>query len=331
MTALRWGVLGAAGIARKAFIPAIKKSEGNKISAIASRDMEKAELFCSDLQLECSIFDSYEKLILSDDIDAIYNPTPNHLHLELTQQAVRAGKHVLCEKPIGLNQKQARSLLEFCHEYPSIKVMEAFMYRFHPQWLKVKQLIKEGLIGELKHVHTHFCYFNDDPNNVRNQNSIGGGALLDIGCYAVSVARWLFEGLPDKVFASIERDPNFLTDVHTRGLMEFNSGSASFYCSTLSSTGQSVEISGQKGKIIVPLPFNPNPAQETEIHLYTSAELKTFRFDPADQYLAQLQAFENCVKNDVPVPTPLDDALHNMIVIDALFKSGREGLAIEID
>lgn len=331
LVALRWGILGAAGIARKAFIPAIQKSKLNRLVGIASRDRNKAQSFCDELGLDCEIFDSYEALIASEQIDAIYNPTPNHLHVELTQAAVRAGKHVLCEKPIGLDQHQAQSLIQFCSEHPRIRVMEAFMYRFHPQWLQAKKLVDSGEIGELKHIHTHFCYFNSDPDNVRNRADIGGGALLDVGCYAVSLARWLFGAQPKKVTSSIERDPKFKTDVHTRGMMEFERGVSTFYCSTMSATGQSVEISGTLGKIILPVPFNPDPAEVAAIKLLKPKSDVIYQFKQANHYVEQIDAFAQSVTNATPVPTPLEDALENMQVIDALFESAKQGLAIAFD
>jgi len=328
---LRWGVLSTANIARKALIPALLKSKNSRLTAVASRDLNKAIAFAGDFGGNIKAHGSYQALLDDHDIDVVYNPTPNHLHLELSLAAIAAGKHVLCEKPIGLNSAEAEQLLNATRQHPTLKVMEAFMYRLHPQWRKVKELVTGGAIGELKHVNTVFTYNNTDPDNVRNQGDIGGGALLDIGCYGISVARWLFDSEPQRVVASQRIDKAFNTDVHTSATLQFERGESTFYCSTQTQWSQSVEIFGKCGKIVVHVPFNPVISDSARITLLRHNEIQRFEYANADHYLEQVIAFENSVIYDLPCPTPLEDAVNNMKVIDAVFASAKRAAWVEIE
>lgn len=320
---LRWGILSTANIASRALIPALLQSRTSTLEAVASRDIVKARRCVASLPGQVRAYGSYEDLLADDRIDVVYIPTPNHLHLALSMAAIEAGKHVLCEKPIGLNQAEAQQLIERSRAHPDIKVMEAFMYRFHPQWKKVKQLVDENAIGPLAHVHTNFCYRNLDPDNVRNKCDIGGGALLDIGCYAISLSRWLFGSLPERVSAIQAIDGRFGTDAHTSALMRFPSGTASFYCATQVERSQSVEVFGEHGHITITLPFNPVPEQACEVALKTQHEEVRFRFVDVNHYVEQVEAFAHCVLFQEAVPTPLQDALDNMKVIDAIIASAQ--------
>ena len=229
---IRWGILSTAKIGTQKVIPAIQQAKNCEVTAIGSRKLDTARKAASELGIE-KAYGSYEALLADADIDAVYNPLPNHLHVEWTIKALAAGKHVLCEKPIGLTTSEAVLLKETAANYPHLKVMEAFMYRFHPQWVKVKQLVDEGAIGEVKTVQSFFSYFNADPGNIRNQPDIGGGALMDIGCYCIQFPRFLFGAEPEKVVGLVDRDPAMKTDRITSAMLDFGNGlSSQFTCST---------------------------------------------------------------------------------------------------
>ena len=228
----RWGVLSTANIGRTRFIPALQSMPNVEVVAVASRNLQAAEVFAQ----ECGIpraYGSYQELLEQPDIDILYNPTPNHLHVPLSIQALEHGKHVLCEKPIALTTGELEQLVQAQQQYPLARVMEGFMYRFHPQWRYICALIRDQIIGEITHVHSIFTYFNDDPQNVRNQDDLGGGGLLDIGCYCVDVAKMIFNGNPKSAQSHIDYDSNFGTDRLTTGLLEFERGTATLVCSTL--------------------------------------------------------------------------------------------------
>jgi predicted dehydrogenase len=228
---IRWGVLGVAKIATEKVIPAMQKCQDAEVAAIASRTLEKAQAAARRLGLG-KVYGSYEELLADPDIDAIYNPLPNHLHVPWSIKALEAGKHVLCEKPIGLSAADGQTLVEAGRRHPRLKLMEAFMYRHHPQWITARRLVAEGRIGPLCTVQTLFSYFNDNPRDVRNQAAIGGGGLLDIGCYAVSLSRFLFDREPQRVLGIVEFDPQFGTDRLASGMLDFGSGTGTFTCGT---------------------------------------------------------------------------------------------------
>ena len=243
---VRWGVLSTAKIGTQKVIPAMQQGERSTIRAIASRDLAKAREAAAALDVPTA-YGSYEELLADPEVDAIYNPLPNHLHVEWSIRALEAGKHVLCEKPVGLDVADAEKLLAASRRHPELKVMEAFMYRHHPQWQRAKKKIEAGDVGELRTIQSFFSYYNDDPNNVRNQAEIGGGGLMDIGCYPISVSRFIFDAEPLKVVGTIERDPNFGTDRLTSAVMEFEQGTTTFICSTQLSPYQEVLIEGTEG------------------------------------------------------------------------------------
>jgi predicted dehydrogenase len=230
MKKIRWGILSTAKIGREKVIPAMQQSPLCDIAAIASRDIASAKTIAAALQI-AKAYGSYEALLNDAAIDAVYIPLPNNMHVEWTIKAIAAGKHVLCEKPIALSAAQAASLLEVSKQHPHIKIMEAFMYRFHPQWVHAKKLIKEGAIGELKNIQSFFSYYNVDPNNIRNKKNTGGGGLMDIGCYCISISRYIFGKEPESVFGSVHYNSNTHTDNYTSGILNFSTGTASFTCS----------------------------------------------------------------------------------------------------
>jgi predicted dehydrogenase len=320
MKKIRWGILSTAKIGREKVIPALQKGEHCEVIAIASSNEERLREEASRLFIPRT-YDTYEELLEDPDVDAVYIPLPNHLHVPWALKAMEAGKHVLCEKPIALTSGEAEQLLIASKRKPQLKVMEAFMYRFHPQWEQVKKMIGEGDIGELRTVHSFFSYYNMDAANIRNRKEAGGGAMMDIGCYCVSFARYLFDAEPQSVSAMVEYDPVFGTDRIASGLLQFASGTSSFTCSTQLMPYQRVNILGTEGRIEVDIPVNTPPDKKTRIVLHTRQDSKEIFFDAVDQYTLQGDAFAKAISTNSAVPTPLEDAVANMKVIEAVFKS----------
>lgn len=324
MNKVRWGILSTAKIGRTQVIPAMQKSQYVDVVAIASRDMQKAQATASELGIP-KVYPDYESLLADPDIDAIYNPLPNHLHVAYTIKALQAGKHVLCEKPIGMDADEARQLLDSTRQYPHLKVMEAFMYRFHPQWQKAKQLVDAGLLGEVKTINAFFSYFNDDAANIRNKSETGGGALMDIGCYCISFPRFITGNEPQQVISLIDFDPAMKTDRLTSAMLDFGNGvSATFTCSTQLEPYQRVNIFGTKGRLEIEIPVNAIPGEPARLWLQNNRMIQEITTDLVNQYTLQADEFSKAILNNTDVPTPLTDAVNNMKVIDALFLSGKE-------
>jgi predicted dehydrogenase len=326
---LRWGVLSTAAIGWKKVIPAMQLGELTTVDAIASRDLAKARETAAKLGIERA-YGSYEELLADPDIDAIYNPLPNNMHVPWTIKAAEAGKHVLCEKPMSLTTAEAGTLLAV-RERTGVKIAEAFMVNTHPQWIRLRELIAEGRIGELRSMMGFFSYFNVDPNNIRNKVDIGGGALMDIGCYMVHAARFAFGAEPARVVATIDRDPAMQTDRLTSALMEFADGQAIFTCSTQLVPYQRVHFVGTKGRIELEIPVNAPPDRPTRLLIDSGADLFgggiTFEtFPVCDQYTLQGDAFSKAVLEGDEVPVPVEDAIANMAVIEAIFRSGKTGM-----
>ncbi|MBT9369969.1 Gfo/Idh/MocA family oxidoreductase [Rhizobium sp. CSW-27] len=330
MTAkIRWGVLGCAGIAAKAVIPAIQSSRLGRVAAIASRDLGKAEDMAGRFGI-ARAYGSYDDLLADPEIDAIYNPLPNHLHVPLTIRALQQGKPVLCEKPIALDAQEATRLLE-AQKAAGLPVAEAFMVRHHPQWKQAKALIAEGRLGEVGAIQTIFSYYLDDPGNVRNQAEIGGGGLFDVGCYAINTARYLFEAEPLRAIALIERDPVFGTDRLASGLLAFPQGrQLAFTCSTQLALTQKITVLGTRGRLEIPVPFNAPADLPTRLVVDDGRDLDgggriEIAVEAVDQYREQADAFCEAVLFGTPPATGLEDAIANMKVIDALFRSAASG------
>lgn len=323
MRKIRWGIVSTAKIAREWLIPAIHASEYAEVVAVGSRDLAKAQAFADKTGI-AKAYGSYEDLLADPAIDAIYNPLPNNLHVPITMQAIEAGKHVLCEKPLGMDVKDIEPLLSLAQKNAHLVVMEAFMYRFHPQWLKVRELIDSGELGEINAVEADFTYFNRDEANVRNQPGIGGGGLLDIGCYCISAARFIFGREPIRVSGLLDMDPDFGVDRHASGLLDFSPGMATFYCSTQSDGSQWVKISGSKASLIIQNPFYRRDVPSTLILRKgdTDEEIVVGQFN---HYVEQVNAFCGAIRNGGPAPTPLSDALGNMKAIDGVFESAKQG------
>lgn len=255
MKKLNWGILSTAKIAREKVIPAMQASKLCRVAAIASRNGLQASRVAALLDIPVA-YDSYEKLLADPAVDAVYIPLPNHLHVEWAIRSLQAGKHVLCEKPLALSSAEGNRLLEEAALHPELKIMEAFMYRFHPQWQSAKKMLDEGALGELKTIQSFFSYFNTDPANIRNQIETGGGSLMDIGCYCISLARFLFGREPVRVAGLVEFDPVLHTDRFASGMLDFVTGTASFTCSTQSAPYQRVNIVGTSARIEIEIPFN---------------------------------------------------------------------------
>lgn len=327
---ISFGVISTARIGTDKVIPAMQLGKYTKITAIASRDIAKAEKAAKKLSIS-KAYGSYEELIKDEEIDAVYIPLPNHLHKEWIIKSLTAGIHVLCEKPITMNYEEAKSLEKEIKKFPDLKVMEAFMYRFHPQWLKVKELIKNNEIGEVKSIHSVFSYFNDNPDDIRNKSETGGGGLLDIGCYCISVSRFIFNDEPSAVSGSIKYDEKLGTDILASALLEFKNGYAAFTCSTQMTDQKVVNIMGTKGKIEFENPFTPEPDKPFKIFLTKNGKKSEINFDACNQYTLQGDQFAFSILNNLPQPTPFEDAINNMKVIDAVFRSGTEVRKITLE
>jgi predicted dehydrogenase len=325
---VKWGVLGVAKIAVEKVIPAMQRGEVSEITAVASRDLGKAQAAADKLGIPHA-FGSYEDLLADPEIEAIYNPLPNELHVPWTLRALAAGKHVLCEKPIALDAEEARPLID-ARDRSGKLVAEAFMVRHHPQWRRARELARDGSIGEARAIQTFFSYRLLDPANVRNRPP-GGGGLYDIGCYAILTARYIFAAEPTRVAATIDRDPNFETDRLAGALLEFPGGRhLTFTVATQLSAHQRVTIVGDAGRIEVMIPFNAPPDRPTEIAIDDGADLsgggrRVERFAVCDQYMLQGDAFSRAILTGTPLEFPIEDAIANMRVIDALFRSARSG------
>jgi len=327
---LRWGVLSTANIAREKWIPGVRRSpEGRgEVVAIASRDGRLAETVATDLGI-ARAHGSYEALLADAEVEAVYIPLPNHRHLEWTIAAARAGKHVLCEKPLALTSADAERMVAACEE-AEVALMEAFMYRLHPQWQRTVAIVQGGGVGEPRVVQSLFSYFNVDPGNIRNQAEAGGGALMDIGCYAISLARLVFGGEPRRALGLIDPDPHFATDRLTAGVLDFGGRSSSFTVSTQLQPYQRVHVLGTEGRIELEIPFNAPPDRACRIWHQRGERSDEIAFDVCDQYTIEGDAFSQAILDDTPVPTPLDDAVANMRVIDAVFASARTGAWVEL-
>lgn len=324
MSKVRWGILSTANIAATKVIPAMQQGKYCEVTAIASRDLARAQAEAKQLGIP-RVFGSYEELLADPHIDAIYNPLPNNLHVPWSIKALEAGKHVLCEKPIALTAGEAQRLLEASKQHPRLKVMEAFMYRFHPQWQQARRLVLEGKIGELRTIQTFFSYFNADAYNIRNIAEVGGGTMLDIGCYAVSVARFIFNAEPQRVFGIVEYDPQLKTDRLASSILDFGRGTSTFTCSTQLVPYQRVNIFGTEGRIEIEIPFNAPPHRPCKMWYQHGDAIEEILLDVCNQYTLQGDMFAQAVLNDTPVPTPIADAVANMQVIEAVFRSSKAG------
>jgi predicted dehydrogenase len=325
---VNWGVLGVAGIAVRKVIPAMQTGEWSSVTAIASRDLQKAEDAAHKLGIS-KAYGSYEALLADPEVEAIYNPLPNHLHVPWSVEAAEAGKHVLCEKPLSLTVAEAKTLLA-ARDRCGVKIGEAFMVKTHPQWLRTRELIRKGVIGDLLAIVGAFSYFNRDAKNVRNVAEWGGGGMMDIGCYPITTSRWIFGEEPLRVAGVLEKDPEYGTDRLSSVVMEFPSGQAVFTCGTQMVPYQRMQFMGTKGRIEIEIPFNAPNDRPTRIFIDDGRDvlgggIRTETIPVCDQYTLQGDAFSQAIREGSEVPVPLEDAIANMAVIEAVFRAAESG------
>jgi predicted dehydrogenase len=323
MRKIRWGVLSTARIGLQKVLPAMQQGKHCELVAIASRNWGSAQKAAAQLGIP-KVYGAYEELLNDPEVEAIYNPLPNHLHVPWSIRAIEAGKHVLCEKPLATSVSELQQLVAAANAHPQFKVMEAFMYRQHPQWLKARELAQSGKVGEVRTLHSFISYFNNDANNVRNKPEMGGGGLFDIGCYSVSIPRFIFGAEPKRVCALMDIDPNFHIDRTISGILDFGPRTSNFTCSMQLARHQNATIFGTAGKIEIELPLNPLPDQPAKIVLHNGNGAQEIPIEICNQFTLQGDAFSLAIINDAPAAVPLEDSLANMKVIAALFESARQ-------
>jgi predicted dehydrogenase len=322
MATVRWGILSTADIAVSKVIPGIRRAARCEIVAIASRDADRARSAADRLAIPTA-HGSYDDLLADPAVDAVYIPLPNHLHAEWAIRAAQAGKHVLCEKPLALSAADAEAMIDACRR-AGVLLMEAFMYRLHPSWIAVRELVTSGRIGRLTAVDSWFSYFNEEATNIRNIREYGGGALLDIGCYSVNLSRLLFGAEPTAVAATALLDPTSGVDTLTSAVLSFPTGVATFTCSTRVAPDQRVHIYGTDGRISIGIPYNIPPDRPTEVHVTAGGDppvrpaTTVLTFEPADPYAVEFERFAAAILDDVPVATPPQDAVANLRVIERI-------------
>jgi len=324
---VKWGILSAAKIGVEKVIPAMQQGELSEVVAIASRDKTRADECAQKLGIPRS-YGSYEELLADTDVEAVYNPLPNHLHVPWSIRAADAGKHVLCEKPIAMTSTEARQLVA-ARDRTGVKMQEAFMVRTHPQWLGAVERVRSGAIGDLVALQCVFSYFNRDPQNIRNILEIGGGAIMDIGCYPITTARFVFGEEPTRVVSLIDRDPEMGVDRLTSAILDFPSGQASFVCSTQMVPYQRAQFFGTKGRLEIEIPFNAPPDRPCRVFLdggdLFGRDIETIEFPTCDQYTIQGDRFSRAILEGDDVETPLKGAVVNMRVIEAVLQSADSG------
>jgi predicted dehydrogenase len=326
---VRWGILSTADIGVRKVIPGIRKAARCEVVAIASRDGEQARAVADQLGIP-SAHASYEALLADPGVDAVYIPLPNHMHMDWTIAALRAGKHVLCEKPLAMTADDAQRMVDVAHE-TGLHLMEAFMYRQHPSWVAAMDLVESGRIGTLTAVQSWFSYYNDDATNIRNIVEYGGGALFDIGCYTINLSRMVFGGEPLHIQASVRRDRATGVDALVSAILDFDGGIASFTCAIRSESDQRVHIYGTKGRISIDIPFNIPPDRPTRIRLTAGGDppvapdTTVLEFPTTDPYTAEVERFVSAVLDGGPTPVPPEDAVANLRVIDAIFAIAERG------
>ncbi|CAN5783870.1 Gfo/Idh/MocA family oxidoreductase [soil metagenome] len=328
MNTIRWGVLGAAKIAITKVIPAMQRAVGCEVAAIASRDGARAAQAAADLGI-ARAHASYQALLADPDIDAVYIPLPNHLHVPWTTRAAEAGKHVLCEKPIALNAADARTLLDV-RDRTGVRIQEAFMVRTHPQWVRARALVDGGELGEVRAISGFFSYYNVDPANLRNVAEWGGGGLLDIGCYLVNTARFIFDAEPSRVAGTLDLDPAFGVDRQASMILDFDGRHAVGTCSTQLQHYQRIQIVGTKGRLEIEIPFNAPADRPCRLAVDRTGEIHGtgvtyMELDVCDQYTIQTEVFSKAILEKRPQWVPLEDAVANMACIDAIFRSADSG------
>ena len=328
MKPFRIGVLGVAHNLILRVLNRLLKSNKVQVYAIASRDIKKAKDAAEKWGIPV-YYGSYEELLADEEVEGVYIPLPNHMHAEWIKKCADAGKHILCEKPLTMDAKEAEEAVRYA-ESKGVKLMEAFMYRFHPKWKRAKELVEHGEIGKVLSIHTVFSYSNNDPRNIRNIKAYGGGALMDIGCYAISTARYIMGREPIRVIGLNNYDPDFETDILSSGILDFDVARCVFTVGTQMFPQQEVTIFGSGGTITVTIPFNDFPDVKAKIIVQTSVGTREIEFEPADQYQLEFEGFAQAIREGNELPIAPEDAINNMKVIDALLESGKKGIWIEL-
>ena len=328
MNTIRWGVLGVAKIATAKVIPAMQRGERTTVTAIASRDRAKAKHAAESLGID-KAYGSYDELLADPDIDAVYIPLPNHLHVQWAIRAAERGKHVLCEKPIALTAAEARELLRV-RDRTGVRMQEAFMVRTHPQWLRAREIVHSGRLGDVRSIAGYFSYYNDDPSNIRNVPEFGGGGVMDIGCYLINTSRFIFAREPQRVLGLVERDPRMGVDRMASMILDYDGAHCIGTCSTQLTPYQRVQVFGTTGRLEIQIPFNAPPDRPCRILLDTDGDLagahvETIELDTCDQYTIQGDLFSKAILDGTEVPVPLEDAVLNMECIEAVFRSADTG------
>lgn len=329
---IRWGIVSTAKIGLEKVIPGIQRSATGVAQAIASRGLDKAQAAARDLGID-KAYGSYEELLADPDIDAIYNPLPNHMHVPVTVQAVEAGKHVLCEKPIALDADEARQLLDLPKDR---LVAEGFMVRAHPQWIRARDIVRSGALGELKAIQCFFSFYNDDPGNIRNKPNMGGGALMDIGCYTMLSGRYFFEAEPQRVVSLIDRDPEFGVDRMSSALLDFGDNRhLNFIVSTQLTPYQRFNLVGTRKRLEIVIPVNAPQGEAVQIRLddgslLGDAAMQSEIIAPCDQYAELVDVFGRAIRGEAPLPYGAGDAVQNMKILDALFASAERGGWVDV-
>jgi len=327
MKKIRWGILSTAKIGLNSVIPALQKGNHSEVTAIASRSLGKAEVAAESLGIS-TVYGSYEELLADPNVDAIYNPLPNNMHLEWNVKIMEAGKHLLCENPLGLNAAEVEEMIRV-RDRCAVKAGEAFMVKSHPQWHETRERIHRGEIGEPCLLQSAFTYYNVDPRNIRNIPAMGGGGMWDIGCYCVTMSRYVFEAEPLRVVATLELDKEFGTDRIGSVIMVFPTGQAQFFVSTQAALFQRMQILGDKGHMEVRIPFSPPIDQPTHIDQdsgnYLPEGITRHEYPTVNQYTLMGDAFSKAILEDGEVPVSFEDALNNTKVLKAIFQSAESG------
>ena len=330
---INWGILSSAKIGWEHVIPAILKSKNSKLVAIASRNTLRAKKLAQKFKIEKS-YGSYQELYKDQEIDVIYNPLPNHLHIKSSIEACKNKKNILLEKPISLKATDIDPLMKYASEN-KVVIKEAFMVRHHPQWQWVKKYIKSGKLGSISSISTVFSYNNKNPQNIRNIKKFGGGAIYDIGCYPTVISRFLLDKEPKRVVGLAKNDKKFKTDVLSSVVLDFGEIYSSFIVATQSTFSQQVTILGTKKTLIVENPFNAIATKPTTVVIYNGKSIyrkeNTIKvFPAADQYEHQVTKFSNELLNKTKADYDLIDAKKNMKVLDAIFVSIKKNKWIKI-
>ena len=330
MRKVRWGVIGAtAMIAVERVIPAMLEAERSEIIAVASRDPAQARGVAERFEIP-RVHASYEALLADPDIEAVYIPLPNNLHMQWTIAAIEAGKHVLCEKPIALNAGEVTHMIA-ARDKAGVLVEEAFMLRDHPQWSRMREIIRSGRLGKIQATQGLYTYFNRDPDDIRNRDpELGGGGTYDLGCYTTAVARYVFQAEPMRVIATMQKDPSFDTARLSSVIIEFPDGHGSWTISTQSARYQGLTILGEKGWMRPEIPHVPFAENETRIFIAGDTwpgpfPEETITLAPVNQYTLQGDRFSRLVLGEAVEAWPLETALANIKVLDALFRSQASG------